>query len=163
MANVRETQRAQRGCLERLIARVPGFRGYLGREQRREADKLLRDHGARQLERVARDLSDIIAKASLEEIGELQELVTQLEKLRAELRFADRGYSGFFDETKLDGLEALDAVYAQDERLVEQVEEIAAQAAAGADFSPAKLRGSVKRLGLALADRRNAILGLGSR
>lgn len=162
MAKVRETLRAQRGALERLIARVPGFRGYLGREERREADKLLRDHGAARLERVVRDLNEGIAKASLEEIGEHQELVTQIEKLRAELRFADRGYSGFFDEAKLDGDAALDTVYAQDERIVLQVEEIAAQVT-DADFSPAKLRGSVKRLGLALADRRNAILGLGSR
>ncbi len=162
MAKLRDTLRAERGSLERLIARVPGFRGYLGREQRREADKLLRDHGATRLERVVRDLSGVIAKASLEQIGELQELVTQVEKLRAELRFADRGYSGFFDEVKLDGDAALDAVYAQDERIVLQVEEVAAQAAE-VDFSPAKLRGSVKRLGLALADRRNAILGLGSR
>src|SRR5258705_444822 len=84
------------------------------------------------------------------------------EGVRAELRFADRGYSGFFDDVKLDGDAALDAVYAQDERIVLQVEEIAAQVAEP-EFSPAKLRGSVKRLGLALADRRNAILGLGSR
>ena len=159
---VRDALRAQRGSLERLIERVPGFRGYLGREQRREADKLLRDHGAARLERVVRDLNGAIAKASLEEIGEHQELVTQVEKLRAELRFADRGYSGFFDDVKLDGHAALDAVYAQDERIVLQVEEIAAQVAEP-EFSPAKLRGSVKRLGLALADRRNAILGLGSR
>jgi hypothetical protein len=162
MAKVRETLRAQRGALERLIASVPGFRGYLGREERREADKLLRNHGAARLQDVVRDLNEGIAKVSLDEIGERQELVTQVEKLCAELRFADRGYSGFFDEAKLDGDAALDAVYAQDERIVEQVEEIAAQAA-GADFSPAKVRGSVKRLGLALADRRNAILGLGSR
>jgi len=162
MAKVRETLRAQRGALERLIASVPGFRGYLGREERREADKLLRNHGAARLQDVVRDLNEGIAKVSLDEIGERQELVTQVEKLCAELRFADRGYSGFFDEAKLDGDAALDAVYAQDERIVEQVEEIAAQVA-GADFSPAKVRGSVKRLGLALADRRNAILGLGSR
>jgi hypothetical protein len=162
MAKVRETLRNQRGALERLIARVPGFRGYLDREERREADKRLRDYGAERLERVVRDLNGVIAKASLDEIGEQQELVTQVEKLRAELRFADRGYSGFFDEAKLDSDTALDAVYTQDERIVEQVEEISAQVA-GAEFSPAKLRGSVKRLGLALADRRNAILGLGSR
>jgi hypothetical protein len=162
MAQVRETLRAQRGALERLISRVPGFRGYLGREERRQADKLLRDHGAARLEEVVRGLNEAIAKASLDDIGELSELVTQVEKLRAELRFADRGYSGFFDDVKLDADSALDAVYAQDERIVEQVEEITAQLA-DADFSPAKLRGSVKRLGLALADRRNAILGLGSR
>jgi hypothetical protein len=162
MAKVPETLRAQRGALERLTSRVPGFRGYLGREERREADKLLRDHGAVRLERVVRDLEDVIAKAALEEMGEYQQVVTQVEKLRAELRFADRGYSGFFDEVKLDGDAALDAVYAQDERVVAQVEELAAQVAE-TDFTPASLRGSVKRIGLALADRRNAILGLGSR
>jgi hypothetical protein len=162
MAKVREMLREQRSALERLGARVPGFRGYLGREERREADKILRDYGASRLERVVRDLEDVIAKAALEEMGEFQELVTQVEKLRAELRFADRGYSGFFDEQKLDGDAALDAVYAQDERIVAQVEELASQVTE-TDFTPASVRGSVKRLGLALADRRNAILGLGSR
>ncbi|MFI5315925.1 MAG: hypothetical protein ACHQ6T_09495 [Myxococcota bacterium] len=162
MAKVVETLREQRGSLERLAARVPGFRGYVGREERREADKILRDHGAQRLECVVSDLHEAIAKAALEEMGEYQDLIAQVEKLRAELRFADRGYSGFFDERKLDSDAALDAVYAQDERIVAQVEELAAQVA-NADFSPASLRGNVKKLGLALADRRNAILGLGSR
>jgi hypothetical protein len=162
MAKLSETLRDGKGVLERLAARVPGFRGYLGREDRREADKILRDYGATRLEQVTRDIQEAIAKASLEQMGEYQELVVQVEKLRAELRFADRGYSGFFDERKFDTTAALDAVYAQDERIVGQVEEIAAQVA-DADFSAPSLRGSVKRLGLALADRRNAILGLGSR
>jgi hypothetical protein len=161
MADVREKLRDGRNALQRLAARVPGFRGYLGREERREADKILRDYGASKLERVVRDVQEAIAKAALEQMGEYQELVTQLEKLRGELRFADRGYSGFFDERKLDSDAALDALYAQDERIVAQVDEICAQVA-DADFSAAALRGSVKRLGLALADRRNAILGLGA-
>jgi chromosome segregation ATPase len=161
MAKVRESLRSGRNVLERLAARVPGFRGYQGREERREADKILREYGASRLERIVTAIQETIAKSSLEEITEYQELVTQVEKLCAELRFADRGYSGFFDERKLDGDAALDAVYAQDERIVAQVEEIAAQVS-DADLSAASLRGSVKRLGLALADRRNAILGLGS-
>ena len=162
MAKILETLHEQRGALERLGARVPGFRGYLGREERREADKLLRDHGAARLECVVSDLHEAVAKAALDEMGEYQVLIAQVEKIRAELRFADRGYSGFFDEQKLDSDAALDAVYAQDERIVAQVDELAAQVS-DADFSPAALRGNVKRLGLALADRRNAILGLGSR
>jgi len=162
MPKVREELREQRGALQRLRARVPGFGGYCEREERREADKLLRDFGATRLERIGRDLQESIAKASLEEIGEYNDLVQAVEKLRNELRFADRGYSGFFDEAKLDSDAALDALYAQDERIVAQVEEIAAQLA-DADAAPASLRGSVKRLSLALADRRNAILGLGAR
>jgi hypothetical protein len=158
----KETLREQRGALQRMRAHVPGFGGYCEREERREADKLLRDFGATRLERIGRDLQESIAKAALEEIGELRDVVLAVEKLRNELRFADRGYSGFFAEAKLDSDAALDALYAQDERIVAQIDEIAAQIA-DADLSPSSLRGSVKRLSLALADRRNAILGLGTR
>jgi hypothetical protein len=162
MADLRDSLREQRNAVQRLRAKVPGFGGYCERNERREADKLLRDFGASRLERVVRDLQETIAKASLEEIGEYNELVQAAEKLRNELRFADRGYSGFFAEAKLDSDAALDALYAQDEKIVAQVEEIAAQLA-DADLAVASLRGSLKRLSLALADRRNAILGLGTR
>jgi len=162
VAKMQDTLREQRNAVQRLRVKLPGFGGYCEREERREADKLLRDFGASRLERVARDLQESIAKASLEEIGEYNELLQAVEKLRNELRFADRGYSGFFAEAKLDSDAALDALYAQDEKLVAQVEEIAAQVA-DADVAVGSLRGSVKRLSLALADRRNAILGLGTR
>lgn len=149
------------GSLERLVARVPGFGGYLRRERRRADDQLLRGHGEVRLERALRDLADLTARAPREELGEHQELVTRIEKLRAELALADRGYSAFFAAPKLEDGSALDALYAQDERWLDQVEEIAAHVA-GPDFSAGKLRGSVRRLALALADRRNALLGLGS-
>ena len=162
MAELHDNLRQQRSALQRLAARVPGYAGYREREERREADKLLRDFGAGRLDQVGRELQESIAKASLEEIGELRELVLAVEKLRNELRFADRGYSGFFADAKFDTDAALDALYAQDERIVAQVEELAAQVS-NADVAAGSLRASVKRLGLALADRRNAILGLGSR
>lgn len=162
MAKVRETIRAHQNALERLASRIPGFRGYLDREARREADKLLREHGARELERIVRELHEHAAKAALDELEDVQELVGQAEKLSRELRFADRGYSGFFDDVKLDGVEALDAVYERDEHVVAQLAELAAQVARGDLHAPA-LRADLKKLGLALADRRGAILGLGSR
>jgi hypothetical protein len=162
MAKVRETIREQRNPLERLMSRIPGFRGYLEREERREADKLLREHGARRLERVVRELHEIAANSALDELTDLNELVNEVEKLRAELRYADRGYSGFFDEVKLDAPAALDSVYEKDERIVDQIEQVAGQVS-DVEFQAASVRAVVKRLGMALADRRNAILGLGSR
>jgi hypothetical protein len=65
-AKVKETIREQRNALERLIARIPGFRGYHDREARREADKLLREHGATRLERVVRELHEIAANSALD-------------------------------------------------------------------------------------------------
>jgi SMC interacting uncharacterized protein involved in chromosome segregation len=162
MAKLRETISEQRNALERLLTRIPGFRGYLDREARREADKLLREHGASRLEQVVRELHEVAASSALDELEDLHELLNEVEKLRMELRFADRGYSGFFDEVKLDSSPALDAVYEKDERIVEQIEQISAQVA-DVEFQVASVRAVVKRLGLALADRRTAILGLGSR
>jgi hypothetical protein len=162
MAKIRETISEQRNALERLLTKIPGFHGYLDREARREADKLLREHGANRLERVVRELHEVAANSALDELDDLHELLNEVEKLRAELRFADRGYSGFFDEVKLDSSPALEAVYEKDERIVEQIEQIAAQVA-DVEFQAASVRAVVKRLGLALADRRTAILGLGSR
>jgi hypothetical protein len=162
MAKVRETIRTQENGLERLASRIPGFRGYRDREARREADKLVREHGARELEKIVRELHEHAAKAALDELEDVQDVVTQAEKLTRELRFADRGYSGFFDEVKLDSAAALDAVYERDERVVSQIAEIAAQIARG-DLDVAALRADLKKLGLALADRRGAILDLGSR
>ena len=162
MAKVRETIRAQENALERLASRIPGFRGYRDREARREADKLVREHGARELERIVRELHEVAAKSALDELEDVSEIVSQAEKLTRELRFADRGYSGFFDDVKLDSEQALDAVYERDERVVAQIAEIATQLESG-ELRVAALRALFKKLGLALADRRGAILGLGSR
>ena len=150
---------AKRGSLERLAARVPGFLGYLLPEDRRRADAIVREHGEAQLQRVTSALAALTPSTSREELGEHQELVTQLQKVCAELRLADRSYCAFFADEKLAAETGLDALYAQDERCLEQVDEIAAEVA-GAEISLGKLRSSVRRLVFALADRRNAILAL---
>jgi hypothetical protein len=161
MAKLREELREQRGALQRLRARVPGFGGYCDREERREADKLLRDFGASRLERIGRDLQESIAKASLEEIGELNDLVQAVEKLRNELRFADRGYSGSSPRPS-------STPTPRSTRSTRRTSGSSRRSRRSPPSSPTRtsprpLRGSVKRLSLALADRRNAILGLGAR
>ena len=35
---------SQRGGFENLVAKIPGFRGYLDNKARRSADRLVRDH-----------------------------------------------------------------------------------------------------------------------
>ena len=102
-----------------------------------------------------RELHEHAAKAALDELEDVQDVVPQAEKLSRELRFADRGYSGFFDDVKLDSAAALDSVYERDERIVAQVAELAAQVASG-ELDVAALRADLKKLGLALADRRGA-------
>ena len=40
---------SQRGSMQRLLARIPGFRGYQDKAERRNADMMLRDHIAGEL------------------------------------------------------------------------------------------------------------------
>ena len=159
MSDLEQTIRDDRNAVERLGQAVPGFRGYFDRENRREADKLLRDFGVTRLERMVSDLHEATKRAPLEQMDEFGEVVNRVEKLRNELRNADRGYSGFFDEVKWDTDEALDAVYAQDERLVDQLVLLSDQVAAG-DFALGELREQLRTLERAHADRHLAILGL---
>ncbi len=159
MADVRDAILEQRNWLERLVQKVPGFRGYFGSENRREADRLLRDFAVKRLDRLVSQLHDDNKRAPLEELQQRRELITKLETARNELRFADQGYSGFFSEIKWDRSELLDAVYERDAEIVESVTALAVTLESG-DWRVSDLRQEVRLLGRAVSERRSSILGL---
>jgi hypothetical protein len=132
MSNPKDHSR-DRNWLEELFRRVPGFRGYLEKEYRRESDKLQRDWMADALER---------SKASLEEVGrkladagaiktlpELDRLRGRLDKLVGRLRHAPHGYSGFFDLVQVDEA-LLDEVYAFDVAMMDAAGQLASETSA---------------------------------
>ncbi len=92
--------------LQKLAKSIPGFAGYLEREQRRGADKLLRefladeiDQGVERLERIATAWS---RAGHIDLLDDLEEVTGRLSRAADNLRFADYGYSGFFDLVKID-------------------------------------------------------------
>ena len=149
----------QRNLLERLVQRIPGFRGYSRAENRREADRALRDFGVQRLDGVVSSLHDQIKRSPLEEMQELHAQVSVVEKIRNELRHADLGYSGFFSEIKWDTEKMLDAVYRFDEQVVESVMALAISVESG-DLSAGDLKQELRALDRSLAERRSSILGL---
>ncbi len=159
MADLDRVIREQRNALEALIQHVPGFRGYLDRENRREADRLIRDFGVTRLERLCSELNDATKQAALPQMGAYQETINQAEKLRNALRHADQGYSGFFSEIKWDDGDALQAVYCLDLELVLDIEALVSEFDPEAP-TPERLRGELISLQRRLEDRRAAILGL---
>ncbi len=159
MADVHDVILDQRNWLERILQRVPGFCGYYSRENRREADRVLRGYGVSRLDQLISELHEVIKRSPLEELQELRGVVTRVEKLRNELRFADQGYSGFFAELKWDSVETLDALYRIDEQIIESVTALAITVEAG-EFEAIDLSRELRALERTLADRRGAILGL---
>lgn len=116
---------SQRGPVETFLRRLPGFRGYLEKEYRRESDRMARDYLADRLQRAKQSI-DALARAlanagRLETLPELDRLRGRVDKLVGRIRGAVQGYSGFFDFVKVDEAR-LDDVYQHDMDLVQQVE-----------------------------------------
>lgn len=93
--------------LGRLLAKLPGFGGYIERSRRRQADKLLRDTISRRLEEtrlrlanVHQELSRDIIKA-IDHAEPLGRADSRLMGLIGKIKDAPQGYSGFFDAVKV--------------------------------------------------------------
>ena len=117
------------GGLEQLAAKVPGYKGYKEKEMRREADKLLREHLARQFEEQRRRIPDLQKQLiSSGQIGFLDDLESggmKLQFLIDRLKTASYGYAGFFDAIKVKEPQ-LDALYDFDNALMDDVPRVAA-------------------------------------
>jgi len=123
------TERVQssQSKLEALMAKIPGIGAYKMKEQRREADKLLRLHVARQLEERMSRLSQIqftlTSQGRLDVTLTLERAVTKLQILIDRLKTASYGYAGLFDAIKVDE-EVLDRLYEFDETMLDALDEL---------------------------------------
>jgi hypothetical protein len=124
MSNGYDQAKGQRNLLERLGAKIPGYKGFQDRELRRDVDKLQREHLAAELGRIkaalsnrARDYTDAGQIAALGGFGRLDR---QLDGLQQTIRFSDYGASGLFDPIKINEPE-LDRIYAFDLSIVDDL------------------------------------------
>ncbi|MCD4701585.1 MAG: hypothetical protein K8S24_06985 [Candidatus Aegiribacteria sp.] len=132
------------GFLEKAIRLIPGYKGYKSKEERRDNDQLFRTSLVNRLERLRTDINEIPASlrgpAALSSVTDFDRVIKRLERVTDEIRFAARGYRGWFDMHKVREDE-LDKLYAFDVGLLENIEELdesfmvlQAAAAAGSDM-----------------------------
>jgi hypothetical protein len=118
----------RRGAIETLLRNLPGFRGYLEKEYRRESDALQRTWLADRLARSKRGLDELagalVASSRLDELPECDRVRARLDKLIGRIRGAMQGYSGFFDLVQVDEA-LLDRIYRHDVEIMDRVEEAA--------------------------------------
>jgi hypothetical protein len=116
---------SQRGSVQRLLARIPGFRGYQDKADRRTADTMLRNHIAGELaKRVNRFASiekTIIEDGGLSYMSKSRDAKSKLQLYLDRLKAAAPGYSGFFAATKID-TEELEKLYSFDEAQIRYVD-----------------------------------------
>ncbi|MBX7254478.1 MAG: hypothetical protein K1X50_21030 [Candidatus Promineofilum sp.] len=125
----------ERGPLSKLLSKIPGFKGYMEKESRRDADQLLRDTISGRLQQTRLDLADVLRTLSrdiilgIEYAEPIGRADNQLMGLINKIKDAPQGYAGFFDAVKVKE-DDLARLYAFDEQMLTQAEQIAADVAA---------------------------------
>jgi hypothetical protein len=127
--DLREKVTEAMGGLESLVAKIPGYSGYKGKETRREADKLLREQLARDFDEQRRHLLELqkqlVSAGQIALLDDMDSATVKLQTLIDRIRTATYGYAGFFDAVKVKE-EQLDALYEFDNALVGQVSSVEA-------------------------------------
>jgi len=159
MTNGYDEAKGQRNLLERIAAKIPGFRGFQDRELRRDVDRLEREHLASEVGRlkaVVRERARAYTDAG--RIGSLQgfdRLDRQMDGLAQAIRFSDYGATGLFDPVKI-GEAELARLYEFDLSVLQDLSEVESAVAAipapGGDDPAAALDRALTRVG-ALADK----------
>jgi hypothetical protein len=129
MVDLRDTISGHMGGLESLISKIPGYSGYKAKEQRREADVLLRDHLARQFAEQLTKAEDVTSQMltgpGMMQLDEMGKGNTRLQTLIDKIKTAAQGYAGFFDAVKVKE-EELDILYQFDHNMLLKVDEVSA-------------------------------------
>jgi len=118
---------SQQDPFKKLASYIPGFSGYVNRQNRRDADKILRDTVARRFEeqwkRASQLQSDLVSSGMIEYVDDMEKASLQLRTFIDKITTASRGYSGLFDAVKINEPELL-ALYQFDAAFFDLAEQI---------------------------------------
>jgi hypothetical protein len=159
---------------EKIMAVIPGFRGYKEKELRRETDKLIRNHLYVKLVEAKDNLKEVYQRLVDNQIIEtwtgMDCLIAKFDRVSEKINHAFYGYSGFFDAVKIRE-DRLDRLIRFDSDLIGSISETASKAqkfkgeVADRRFTEAKIRieellKAIDELEETFNKRKSAILGI---
>jgi len=122
--DVYSSVKGQMRLSERIVAAIPGFRGYKEKELRRESDRLIRNHLNLKLSAIKDDTRQIFQKLSdrryFDVLTDMDRLVAKMDRITEKINHASYGYTGFFDAVKVKE-ENLDRMIEFDNQLIDNV------------------------------------------
>ena len=121
--------KSQMSAVERLLKGLPGIKGYIDKDLRRDADKRLRETIAQALEQCKSDLMDVQNKllkgGGLLYMDDVDQAAVKLQTLIDRVKTAAYGYAGLFDAARIKEAQ-LDALHRFDTAMAEEVKSIEA-------------------------------------
>ena len=133
---------------KKIASKIPGFKGYVERQNRRDSDKLIRDTIYRRFRELEGRVSDLqvefINQGEIKYTDDLEKAALRLRTFADRVRTAPRGYAGLFDAIKVNEAE-LTALYEYDATLLDKTDDVGraidnVQASVGTDGLPAAIR-----------------------
>ena len=119
---------SEQNFVEKIASKIPGFSGYFEKENRRAADRLLRQEVARRYEdqwgRVSQIQADLVSAGRIDWLDDLEGAALKLRIFIDQMKTASYGYSGFFDAVKVKE-DDLANLYQYDNALLENVSKVA--------------------------------------
>ncbi len=111
--------------LQQLMKKIPGFEGYLDREQRRSADSIHREYLTKLLSTKKRTIQDIanglLESGDLSHMTSMDSLTNNIDKISNRIRSAGSAGGNFFAMVDVD-TELLDRIYEYDLTLLGEIE-----------------------------------------
>ena len=157
---------------KKLASYIPGFKGYIERQTRRDADKVLRDTVARrfdeQWKRASQIQADMVSNGQIAYVDDMEKAAIKLRTFIDKISTAPRGYSGLFDAVKINENE-LEKIYQFDAAFFDLAEQVAraldnVEASLGDEAAlPAAIRNvtSIARLAVETYNKRSEVVTAG--
>lgn len=169
MSDFFEKVSSQVDPFKKLIGYIPGFSGYVERQNRRDADKLLRETVARRFEeqwsRASNLQVELVNNSMIQYVDDMEKAALALRTFIDKISTAARGYSGLFDAVKINEKE-LEAIYQFDAAFFELGDQVKSaldnvEASLGDETAlPAAIRNvtSIARLAVETFKRRSEVV-----
>jgi hypothetical protein len=127
MDDIQQKIDSEKDVFKKILGKVPGFKGYFERRDRRAADKMLRERIAVKFDALWKRIStiqkDAISNGEIELIDDLESSALKIRQFVDRVRTASYGYAGFFDAVQV-RTEELDLIYQYDSQLLSLEEEV---------------------------------------
>lgn len=136
---------------KKLLSKVPGFSGYIERENRRSADKIMRETIANHFEAIWSRISafqrELISQGEIKWLDDVEAAAIKIRQFIDRIRTTTYGYSGLFDAVKINEKE-LALIYAYDEAMLSLADVMDRavdnmETSIGSDGFPASVRNTV--------------------
>lgn len=154
---------------KKLASYIPGFSGYVERQNRRDADALLRETVARRFEeqwkRVSNLQTELVSAGMIKYVDDVEKAAVALRTFIDKVSAAARGYSGLFDAVKINEAE-LEKIYQFDAAFFDLAEQVKSgvdnleASLSDEEALPAVIRNltSIARLAVETFDRRSEVV-----